>query len=70
MSTEAQNDTPSTATPIPTAPCTVIWCDGRPYVLEGPSARPRWVGTDGSGRPQQLTRADLQRRGWSYHRAG
>nr|WP_245976061.1 hypothetical protein [Amycolatopsis palatopharyngis] len=53
----------------PTTPCTVVWSDGRPYVLEGGSGRPRWMGTDGHGRPQALTGAQLQRRGWSYRRA-
>jgi hypothetical protein len=71
MNPSAQSEPQSAETPIPpTAPCTVVWCDGKPYVLEGASARPRWVGTDRRGRPQTLTRADLQRRGWSYRRAG
>lgn len=50
----------------PTVPCTVVWSDGRPYVLE--PGTPRWIGTDHRGRPQALTTADLCRRGWTYHR--
>ncbi|RZQ63739.1 hypothetical protein [Amycolatopsis suaedae] len=50
----------------PTTPCTVVWSLGRPYVLEGGSGRPRWMGTDGRGRPQALTGADLRKRGWSF----
>lgn len=83
MSTESESETPSeseTASPDsagaaatsqvpPTTPCTVVWSLGRPYVLEGGSGRPRWMGTDHRGRPEALTGADLQRRGWSYRRA-
>ncbi|WP_414640405.1 hypothetical protein [Amycolatopsis sp.] len=70
MNSEAEQPEaqPETAVP-PTVPCSVVWSDGRPYVLESPSGRPRWVGTDTRGRPQLLTRADLQRRGWSHRRA-
>ncbi|AXB43057.1 hypothetical protein [Amycolatopsis albispora] len=64
--TRSQSSTTGTRTP-PTAPCTVVWSLGRPYVLENNA---RWVGTDRRGRPQVLTRAELQRRGWSYRRAG
>ncbi|SDW45563.1 hypothetical protein SAMN05421504_101628 [Amycolatopsis xylanica] len=53
----------------PTDPCSVVWSHGRPFVLEAPSGRPRWVGTDTRGRPQALTRAELARRGWSHRRA-
>ncbi|GAB2970409.1 hypothetical protein LWP59_14905 [Amycolatopsis acidiphila] len=59
MSTETEHATP------PTTPCTVVWSEGRPYVLESG----RWIGTDRRGRPQSLTGADLRRRGWSYRRA-
>ena len=68
MNSEAEQPEPEIAVP-PTAPCSVVWSDGRPYVLESASGRPRWVGTDRRGRPQLLTRADLQRRGWSHRRA-
>ncbi|PRX45150.1 hypothetical protein B0I33_110250 [Prauserella shujinwangii] len=73
MSTETDEDgktpgEPTTSAP-PTTPCTVVWSQGRPYVLESASGRPRWMGTDNHGRPQQLTGADLQRRGWSYRRS-
>ncbi|WP_245757125.1 hypothetical protein AB5J62_17410 [Amycolatopsis sp. cg5] len=47
----------------------MVWSHGRPFVLEAPSGRPRWVGTDTRGRPQALTRAELARRGWSHRRA-
>ncbi|WP_143101934.1 hypothetical protein [Amycolatopsis marina] len=59
---------PGAAGGPPTTPCTVVWSEGRPYVLEGGSGRPRWMGTDGHGRPQSLTGAQLERRGWSYRR--
>ncbi|WP_239155024.1 hypothetical protein [Amycolatopsis sp. FDAARGOS 1241] len=59
----------SKATP-PTAPCSVVWCCGRPYVLEGRPGRARWAGTDDRGRPETLSNAELQRRGWSHRRAG
>jgi hypothetical protein len=72
MSTEAEGGTPATTSPVPgilpTTPCTVVWSEGRPFVLEGLTGRPRWMGTDGHGRPLALTGADLQRRGWSYRR--
>ncbi|HWD02393.1 MAG TPA: hypothetical protein VG674_08080 [Amycolatopsis sp.] len=55
---------------LPTAPCSVVWCSGRPYVLEGRPGRARWAGTDDRGRPETLTRAQLQRRGWTHRRAG
>ncbi|MCR3732842.1 hypothetical protein LY40_000503 [Prauserella salsuginis] len=53
----------------PTTPCTVVWSQGRPYVLENPTGRPRWMGMDRHGRPQALTGDELRRRGWSYHRS-
>ncbi|KHF43535.1 hypothetical protein [Saccharomonospora viridis] len=53
----------------PTVPCTVVWSQGRPYVLESDSVRPRWMGTDHNGRPQALTGEELRRRGWSYRRS-
>ncbi|KMS89634.1 hypothetical protein [Prauserella rugosa] len=52
----------------PTTPCTVVWSQGRPYVLENGAGRPRWMGMDRHGRPQALTRDELCRRGWSYRR--
>jgi hypothetical protein len=65
-------DTPGTAraaaTP-PTVPSSVVWCGGRPYVLEARPGRARWMGTDERGRPEALSSADLQRRGWSHRRA-
>jgi hypothetical protein len=84
MSTEAEQYTgtlaESTATEVapavssaavpPTTPCSVVWSGGRAFVLEEAAVRPRWVGTDNRGRPQWLTCADLQRRGWSHRRAG
>ncbi|WP_199432221.1 hypothetical protein [Qaidamihabitans albus] len=74
MSTEEDEDgtdSPASTGPAspPTTPCTVVWSQGRPYVLESGSGRPRWMGTDNHGRPQALTGADLRRRGWSYRRA-
>ncbi|GGP63398.1 hypothetical protein [Saccharothrix coeruleofusca] len=51
---------------LPTAPCSVVWSKGHAYVLEG--FRARWVGVDDRGRPQVLSAADLQRRGWSRTR--
>ncbi|MET9258475.1 hypothetical protein [Amycolatopsis sp. NPDC004079] len=70
MSTEAapaaETDLP---TDPPTEPCSVVWCGGRPYVLEAGAVRPRWVGTDGRGRPETLSTAQLRRRGWSHRRA-
>jgi len=77
MSTDTDGDTASqsastdtrTAEP-PAIPCTVVWSQGRPYVLEAGRGKPRWMGTDYRGRPLALTGADLRRRGWSYRRAG
>jgi len=72
MSTEAEAEQTAATSPSevpPTAPCSVVWSEGRPYVLESPAGRPHWVGTDTRGRPQRLTRADLLRRGWSHRRA-
>lgn len=53
---------------LPTAPCSVVWSRGHAYVLEGSRGRARWVGVDDRGRPQSLSGADLQRRGWSTTR--
>ena len=53
----------------PTVPNTVVWCGGRPYVLEARPGRARWMGTDFRGRPEALSPAELQRRGWSHRRA-
>ncbi|WP_327083560.1 hypothetical protein [Streptoalloteichus hindustanus] len=51
--------------PLPTAPYSVVWSGGHPYVREGDEGRTRWVGLDDRGRPLSLTDADLLRRGWS-----
>ncbi|WP_344864387.1 hypothetical protein [Amycolatopsis ultiminotia] len=67
MSTEAAR-TPQPTDP-PTAPCSVVWSSGRPYVLESGRGRPRWVGCDDRGRPHTLSIAELRRRGWSHRRA-
>lgn len=64
----ADGGTVAVRTP-PTTPCTVVWSQGRPYVLENRTGRPRWMGMDRHGRPQALTGEQLRRRGWSYHRA-
>jgi hypothetical protein len=70
MSTESEPGTPSPQQPDPpTTPGTVVWSQGRPYVLESGSGNLRWTGTDNRGRPCALTGADLRRRGWSYRRA-
>ena len=71
MSTETDGDTASqsASTEPPTVPCTVVWSQGRPYVLETGRGNSRWMGTDTRGRPLALTGADLRRRGWSYRRA-
>jgi hypothetical protein len=53
----------------PTVPTTVVWCCGRPYVLEASPGRARWMGNDHRGRPEALSSAELQRRGWSHRRA-
>jgi hypothetical protein len=72
--TESEPAKPKAARPgtngagsLPTAPCSVVWSKGHAYVLEG--FRARWVGVDDRGRPQALTGAELQRRGWSRTRA-
>lgn len=73
MSTDADQPTGSTAAappagsaaPLPTTPCSVVWSRGHAYVLEPASGRSHWVGVDDRGRPQRLSRADLQSRGWS-----
>jgi len=49
---------------LPTTPCSVVWSKGHAYVLEGN----HWRGVDDRGRPQSLTAADLERRGWSRTR--
>jgi hypothetical protein len=53
---------------LPTAPHSVVWSRGHAYVLEGFGRQARWVGVDDRGRPQSLTSADLERRGWSLAR--
>ncbi|HVV10605.1 hypothetical protein [Amycolatopsis sp.] len=71
MSTDTERESqPCDTTEPPTAPCTVVWSQGRPYVLEPTAGRSRWVGTDRRGRPLALTGADLRRRGWSYRADG
>ncbi|WP_179776447.1 hypothetical protein [Amycolatopsis endophytica] len=62
-------ETAPEADPLPTAPCSVVWSQGRPYVLEPASGSLRWVGTDHLGRPLVLSCADLRDRGWSFRRA-
>ncbi|KAA9151347.1 hypothetical protein FPZ12_039170 [Amycolatopsis acidicola] len=70
MSTDTERESQPCDTPEPPCtPCSVVWSQGRPYVLEPTAGRPRWVGTDYRGRPLALTGADLRRRGWSYRRA-
>ncbi|OLR94527.1 hypothetical protein [Actinokineospora bangkokensis] len=49
-------------TALPTQPCSVVWSDGRAFVLEPPV----WVGLDHRGRLARLTPAALQRQGWSH----
>ena len=72
MTTSAASEpsAPPSATPAtpPTVPCSVVWCEGRPYVLEGRPGRARWVGTDYRGRPEALSSAEVQRRGWTHSR--
>jgi len=53
----------------PTTPCAVVWSQGHPYVLDTVAGGLRWIGADDRGRPLTLTRADLQRRGWSLRPA-
>jgi hypothetical protein len=53
---------------LPTVPCSVVWSRGHAYVLERVGGRPRWMGVDDRGRPEQLSCADLQRRGWTRTR--
>jgi hypothetical protein len=65
---EGRRATRSSAS-LPTTPSSVVWSKGHPFVLEGTHGRARWVGVDDRGRPQRLTGADLQRRGWSATRS-
>ncbi len=51
--------------PLPTAPCSVVWSKGHAYVLEPVAGRPRWLGVNDRGRAEELSGADLQRRGWT-----
>jgi hypothetical protein len=53
------------ASSLPTSPCSVVWSRGHAYVLEPVAGRPRWLGVDDKGRPEALSGADLQRRGWT-----
>lgn len=55
-------------TGLPTAPCSVVWSAGHPFVLEAGSGPARWVGVNDRGRPVALTARDLARRGWTYTR--
>jgi hypothetical protein len=59
---------PREAAQLPTTPSSVVWSNGHAYVLERMLGRPRWHGMDDRGRPQALSCADLQRRGWSRTR--
>jgi hypothetical protein len=68
-STDASTDTSTETAGPPTVPSSVVWCGGRPYVLEARPGRARWMGTDLRGRPEALSSAELQRRGWSRRRA-
>lgn len=56
--------TDTEADELPTIPCSVVWSRGHAYVLEGT----HWMGVDDRGRPQSLTNADLEQRGWSRTR--
>jgi hypothetical protein len=67
MSTEQDTESNSEAE-LPTVPCSVVWSGRHAFVLEGNPGRPRWMGMDDRGRPQTLTNADLERRGWSRTR--
>jgi hypothetical protein len=69
MNTQGTTEQPTLPTLPPTVPTSVVWSEGRPYVLEGRAGRARWMGTDDRGRPEALSSADLQRRGWSLRRA-
>lgn len=62
--TDAREASPA----LPTAPCSVVWSRGHAYVLESVHGRPRWLGVDDRGRREELSCADLQRRGWSRTR--
>jgi hypothetical protein len=68
-SPHASTDTSTETAGPPTVPSSVVWCCGRPYVLEARPGRARWMGTDLRGRPEALSSAELQRRGWSRRRA-
>jgi len=57
--------TTTTTTSLPTVPCSVVWSGGHAYVLEPVQGRPRWLGVDDRGRAEELSGADLQRRGWT-----
>ena len=67
MDTETTKSTSDSE--LPTTPNSVVWSGGHAYVLEGAWGRPRWVGMNDRGRPESLTSADLQRRGWSRIRS-
>jgi len=54
-----------TGAKLPTVPCSVVWSRGHAYVLEPVAGRPRWLGVDDRGRTEELSGADLQRRGWT-----
>jgi hypothetical protein len=55
----------STSASLPTVPCSVVWSRGHAYVLEPVQGRPRWLGVNDRGRAEELSGADLQRRGWT-----
>ncbi|HWE90973.1 MAG TPA: hypothetical protein VG317_16055 [Pseudonocardiaceae bacterium] len=54
---------------LPTVPCSVVWSGGHAYVLESVRGKARWVGVDDRGRPQELSGAELCRRGWTHPRS-
>lgn len=62
---DADQANPSSPTRLPTAPCSVVWSAGHPFVLEPTPGPARWIGVNDRGRPLALTAAELQRRGWT-----
>lgn len=61
----AGDDVATTNSSLPTVPCSVVWSRGHAYVLEPVQGRPRWLGVNDRGRAEELSGADLQRRGWT-----
>lgn len=68
MSTNTDMQSQHRTDQLPTRPCSVVWSQGHPFVLEGTRGRARWIGVDHRGRAQSLTNADLHSRGWSLRR--